>query len=190
MSRGAGMAMIEAIEPLIPALRRYASAMLRDRDLADDLVQDCLERAIGQWDALRQKENTRQWVFAIAHNLIVNRLRQQARRGEHVDIAEVAESALMVPASQEHRVQVGELMAALEALPQDQRSVVLLVSVEDLSYAEAARALDIPIGTVMSRLARGRERLQRALDGEEPAVAASTAAAVKTPAGSHLRRMK
>ncbi|WP_431263049.1 RNA polymerase sigma factor [Roseateles chitinivorans] len=190
MSLGAGMAMIEAIEPLIPALRRYASAMLRDRDLADDLVQDCLERAIGQWDSVRQKENTRQWVFAIAHNLIVNRLRQQARRGEHVDIADVAESALMVPASQEHRVQVGELMTALDALPQDQRSVVLLVSVEDLSYAEAARALDIPIGTVMSRLARGRERLQRALDGEVSAVAASTAATVKTPADSHLRRMK
>lgn len=184
------MAMIEAIEPLIPALRRYASAMLRDRDLADDLVQDCLERAIGQWDALRQKENTRQWVFAIAHNLIVNRLRQQARRGEHVDIADmadVAESALMVPASQEHRVQLGELMVALDALPPDQRSVVLLVSVEDLSYAEAAKALDIPIGTVMSRLARGRERLQRALDGEVPAVVASTAT---PPAGAHLRRMK
>jgi RNA polymerase sigma-70 factor, ECF subfamily len=187
MSRGAGMAMITAIEPLIPALRRYAGAMLRDRDLADDLVQDCLERAIGQWDTLRQKENTRQWLFAIAHNLMVNRFRQQARRGEHVDIADAAqvgESALMVPAPQEHRVQVGELMAALDRLPPDQRSVVLLVSVEDLSYAEAAKALAIPIGTVMSRLARGRERLQRALDGELPTMSTTASA------GSHLRRMK
>ncbi|ANH68347.1 RNA polymerase sigma factor [Mitsuaria sp. 7] len=187
------MALIAELEPLIPALRRYASAMLRDRHLADDLVQDCLERAIAQWASRRQKENTRQWVFAIAHNLIVNRLRQQSRRGEHVDIADVAESALMVPASQEHRVQVGELMVALDALPPDQRSVVLLVSVEDLSYAEAARALDIPIGTVMSRLARGRERLQRALDGEATAMTgtASTAGTTSTAgAGSHLRRMK
>lgn len=187
MTRGAGMAMIEAIEPLIPALRRYASAMLRDRDLADDLVQDCLERAISQWETLRQKENTRQWLFAIAHNLMVNRFRQQDRRGEHVDIADLApatESALTVPAPQEHRVQLGELMTALDALPEEQRSVVLLVSVEDLSYAEAAKALGIPIGTVMSRLARGRERLQRALDGE------LRGAPPAHGAGSHLRRMK
>ena len=175
------MASIAALEPLIPALRRYASAMLRDRDLADDLVQDCLERAIGQWDSRRQEENTRQWVFAIAHNLIANRLRQQARRGTHLDIADVAESALMVPAPQEHRVRHGELMAALAALPEEQRSVLLLVSVEELSNAEAARALGIPIGTVMSRLSRGRERLQRALDGEVVAAPGGT-----TP----LRRMK
>jgi RNA polymerase sigma-70 factor (ECF subfamily) len=208
MSRGAGMALIAEIEPLIPALRRYASAMLRDRDLADDLVQDCLERVIGHWESRREKENTRQWVFAIAHNLIVNRLRQQERRGTHVDIADVAESALMVPASQEHRVQLGELMAAIGALPQEQRSVLLLVSVEDLSYAEAAKALDIPIGTIMSRLARGRERLQRALDGESLATATATTATATTAtattataatttttttttgAGTHLRRMK
>jgi RNA polymerase sigma-70 factor (ECF subfamily) len=160
------MDLTAAVEPLIPALRRYASAMLRDRDVADDLVQDCLERVITHWGSRRCEEDTRQWVFAIAHNLIVNKLRQDARRGLHIDLADVEESALAAPAAQEHRVRHGELMKALAALPEDQRSVILLVSVEDLTYAEAAKALNIPIGTVMSRLARGRERLQRALEGQ------------------------
>lgn len=183
MSEGAGMALIDELEPLIPALRRYASAMVRNRELADDLVQDCLEKAISHWDARRRNEDTRQWVFAIAHNLIINKLRQDARRGLHIDIADVDESALAAPAAQEHRVRHGELMQALAALPEDQRSVILLVSVEDLSYAEAAKALDIPIGTVMSRLARGRERLQRALDGVQPPAA-------RTEGSPTLRRMK
>ncbi|PTB19003.1 RNA polymerase subunit sigma [Trinickia symbiotica] len=177
------MALIAELEPLIPALRRYASAMVRDRDLADDLVQDCLERAISNWDTRRRAENTRQWVFAIAHNLIVNKLRQRARRGLHLDISDVDEEALATPAPQEHRVRHRELMKALAALPEDQRNVLLLVSVEDLTYAEAAKTLNIPIGTVMSRLARGRERLQRALDGDQTREA--------SPRGEPLlRRMK
>lgn len=183
MSGSTGMALIAELEPLIPALRRYASAMVRDRDLADDLVQDCLERAIGNWGARRRAENTRQWVFAIAHNLIVNQLRQRARRGLHIDIADVDESALAAPASQEHRVRHGELMKALAALPEDQRSVILLVSVEDLTYAETAKALNIPIGTVMSRLARARERLQGALNDGLNVEARPKAAPI-------LRRMK
>lgn len=160
------MEIIATVEPLIPALRRYARAMLRDPDAADDLVQDCLERVVGRWASRRSEEDTRQWVFAIAHNLIVSKLRQDARRGSHIDLADVEDSMLSAPAPQEHRVRLGELMRALAALPQEQRSVILLVSVEDLSYAEAAETLNIPIGTVMSRLARGRHRLQRALDGE------------------------
>jgi len=177
------MGLMAEVEPLIPALRRYASAMVRDRDVADDLVQDCLERVISNWGTRRKAEDTRQWVFAIAHNLIVNKLRQDARRGTHIDIAEVDEAILVSPAAQEHKVRHGELMKALATLPVEQRDVVLLVSVEDLSYAEAAKSLDIPIGTVMSRLARGRERLQRAIDGE-------TRVAVRPEVRSPLRRMK
>jgi RNA polymerase sigma-70 factor (ECF subfamily) len=175
--------LLAQVEPLIPALRRYARAMLRDRDLADDLVQDCLERVIRNWEARKREEDTRQWVFAIAHNLAMNKLRQDMRRGIHLAIEDVDESNLTEPPAQEHRVHHTELMRALDALPVEQRSVVLLVSVEDLSYAQAAQALGIPIGTVMSRLARGRERLQRALDGDlEP---------VPRPAGAPvLKRMK
>ncbi|HEU5297832.1 MAG TPA: RNA polymerase sigma factor [Burkholderiaceae bacterium] len=158
--------LLAEVQPLIPSLRRYARAMLRDRDSADDLVQDCLERIINHWKRRRRDEDTRRWVFAIAHNLAVNKLRQETRRGIHVAIEDVDEATMIAPAAQEHRIRHNELMRALDTLPQDQRSVILLISVEDLSYNEAADALGVPIGTVMSRLARGRERLQRALDGE------------------------
>ncbi|WP_431102808.1 sigma-70 family RNA polymerase sigma factor [Roseateles noduli] len=177
------MALITELQPLIPALRRYASAMVRNRDLADDLVQDCLERAISHWATRRQVDNTRQWVFAIAHNLIVNRIRQDTRRGQHIDIADVDESAFASPATQESHVQYGELTRALATLPEEQRAVLLLVSVEGLSYAEAAKALDVPIGTIMSRLARGREKLQRAMEGGPRQRPPATAE-------PHLRRMK
>jgi RNA polymerase sigma-70 factor (ECF subfamily) len=157
---------MDEIQPLLSALRRYVRAMLRDRDSVDDIVQDCLERVVRGWDERRRVEDTRQWVFAIAHNVAISRLRQEVRRGLHVAIEDVDESAMSEPAPQEHRIRHNELMRAFEALPQGQKSVILLVSVEELSYAEAAEALGVPIGTITSRLARGRERLQRALDGE------------------------
>ena len=175
--------LVAALEPMIPGLRRYMRSMVRDPDLADDLVQDCLERAILNWGARKTVENTRQWVFAIAHNLAVNKLKQDTRRGVHVALEDLQEAEPSVSAAQESRVQCGELMRALAILPEEQRSVLLLVSVEDMSYADVAQTLEIPIGTVMSRLSRGRERLARALAGELP----STRAAPSVP---HLRRMK
>lgn len=175
--------LIALVEPMIPALRRYARALLRDRDVADDMVQDCLERVISRWDQRRNAADTRQWVFAIAHNLAMNKLRQTARRGLHVAIEDVDEAEMAAPGLQEEGLRRQELMRALDTLPPEQRSVLLLVSVEDLSYAEAAKALDIPIGTVMSRLARAREKLQRALNGEPRRD--------ERPAGRpELRRMK
>lgn len=166
--------LIARVEPMIPALRRYARALLRDRDLADDLVQDCLERVIERWDRRRDAGHTRQWVFAIAHNLAVDFLRQRARRGLHLAIEDVAEDEMVAP-SQEGEALQRDVLRALDALPDEQRSVLLLVSVEDLSYADAAKTLGIPIGTVMSRLARGRERLQRLMGSpvarREPAAA-------------------
>jgi RNA polymerase sigma-70 factor (ECF subfamily) len=158
----------EHVEPLIPALRGYARNLLRNREMADDLVQDCLERVISRWSERRTVESTRSWMFAIAHNLAVNRLRQQTQRGPHLDIEDLDESTLIQPARQEDRIRQGELMRALQALPEDQRSVVVLVCVDGLSYAEAALELEVPIGTVMSRLARARAKLQRALDGPLP----------------------
>lgn len=158
--------LLAQVEPMVPALRRYARALLRDADLADDIVQDCLERVVKRWDQRRRDEDTRQWVFAIAHNLAMDHLRQQARRGLHIAIDDVDERDMAQPAPQEGVVRGHEVLRLLDALPAEQRSVILLVSVEDLSYAEAAQALDIPIGTVMSRLARGRERLLRLMEGE------------------------
>ena len=152
------------IEPLIPALRRYARALLRDRSSADDLVQDCLERAIGRWPQRRDGE-VRPWLFAILHNLAIDRFRQKATRGIHVPIDATNENAFGEAASQDSRLMFHDVLNKLATLPDDQRAVLLLIAVEDLSYTEAAKVLDIPVGTVMSRLSRARERLQRELDG-------------------------
>jgi len=156
---------LAAVEPLIPALRRYARALLRDRTAADDLVHDCLERTISRWHQRRPETDARAWVFTILHNLAMNRLRQAARRGPHVELDDAAAAQ---PPSQEAHVRHGELLRALAELPADQRSVLLLVGVEGLSYADAARVQGVPIGTVMSRLSRARERLHRLLDGALP----------------------
>ncbi|MGI3899526.1 MAG: RNA polymerase sigma factor [Janthinobacterium lividum] len=158
--------MIRIVEPLIPALRRYARSLLKDRAAADDLVQDCLERTITRWHQRRPDGDARTWVFTILHNLAIAEFRKTARRGPHVALDDVQEAALVSEPDQFHRVQHVDLVSALDMLPEEQRAVILLVSVEDLSYAEVAEVLDIPIGTVMSRLSRGRERLQRLMDGE------------------------
>jgi len=155
---------VHTLEPLIPALRRYARALLRDPWDADDLVQDCLERVIGRWHQRRDDGNPRAWVFAILHNLAMTRLRRAAKRPAMVSIDAV--QAPGVCAAQEAHVHCQDVLSALAQLSDAQRSVLLLVAVEDLSYAEAARALDVPVGTVMSRLSRARDRLHGLLSGE------------------------
>jgi RNA polymerase sigma factor (sigma-70 family) len=173
--------MMRLIEPLIPALRRYARGLLRDRVAADDLVQDCLERAISRWHQRHADGDARTWLFTILHNLAINRLRQAQRRGQHIAIEAADEAALARPATQEDRLRYRDLLQALSNLPEEQRSVLLLVSVEGLSYAEAATVLNIPIGTVMSRLARGREKLRLAIEGEPKTIPIR---------GPNLRRVK
>jgi RNA polymerase sigma factor (sigma-70 family) len=172
--------MMLLVEPLIPALRRYARSLLQNRDAADDLVQDCLERTVSRWHQRRADGDARTWVFTILHNLAINTLRQQARRGWHVPVEDADEAAFAQAPSQEDRLRHRDLLQGLALLPEDQRAVLLLVSVEDLTYAEAARVLDVPIGTVMSRLARGREKLLRSLEG----------GAAANPARTNLRRVK
>ena len=171
--------LLAQVEPMIPALRRYARGLLRDSIAADDLVQDCLERVISHWHR-RRNDDARTWVFAILHNLAVNRLRQTSRRGEHVAIDDIGEGLMAHRPTQEDALAKADVMSAIQQLPEEQRSTLLLVSVEDLSYAQVAEVLAIPIGTVMSRLSRGRERLRQIL--ENPASGARP--------GSHLRRVK
>jgi RNA polymerase sigma factor (sigma-70 family) len=156
--------MLQQVEPLIPALRRYARSLLRNRTGADDLVQDCLERAISRWPQRRDGE-VRSWLFAILHNLAIDRFRKAANRGTHIPIDDAAENEFGEAATQEQKLMYRDVMTKLSRLPEDQRAVLLLVAVEDLSYADAAKVLGIPIGTVMSRLSRARERLQQELDG-------------------------
>ncbi|GBD49849.1 RNA polymerase sigma factor [Methylopila sp. Yamaguchi] len=161
--------MMAAVEPQIPGLRRYARALTHDVSSADDLVQDCLERVVSRWSQRRSDGDVKSWLFAILHNLAVSQFRQVKRRGAHVAIDDANEDAFARAPSQEDGMRHRELVARLDALPDDQRDVILLVTVEGLSYAEAARVLDIPVGTVMSRLSRGRERLLRSITADEPA---------------------
>jgi RNA polymerase sigma factor (sigma-70 family) len=169
--RGVMADMAQLIEPLIPALRRYARSFLKDAAAADDLVQDTLERAISRWHQRRSDGDARTWLFTILHNLAVNRLRQTARRGPMLPLTDVEESEVGTRSTQEDWLRQQDILAAVNRLPDEQRSVLLLVSVEDLSYADAARVLDVPVGTVMSRLSRARARLLRMM--EEDATSAS-----------------
>ena len=164
--------MMRLIEPLIPALRRYARALLRNPTDADDLVQDCLEKAVSRWHQRQADGDARTWLFAIVHNLAVTQVRQRARRGAHMPIEDTSEASLAVAPTQESGLRHQELMTALEALPEEQRSVLLLVTVEGLSYAETAHVLAIPTGTVMSRLSRARHRMIQLMDGAEASVPA------------------
>lgn len=151
------------VQPMIPALRRYARGLLRDPAAADDAVQDCLERVVANWHR-RRDGNPRPWVFTILHNVAVTQMRQRARRGIAVPVEDAPGGALASRATQEDGLAQHDILAALALLPDDQRSVLLLISVEDMSYAEASRVLGVPIGTVMSRLSRGRERLRAILN--------------------------
>jgi RNA polymerase sigma-70 factor (ECF subfamily) len=148
------------IEPHIPALRRYAFALLRDRDRADDLVQDTLERALSRWLLRRPDGDVRAWLFAILRNLHVSAWRRDRRH--RTDAGEAATSS--VPPRQEAAMEVHDVLAALDQLPEEQKSLLLLVGVEDFSYDDAARILGMPIGTVMSRLSRARQRLRAVVE--------------------------
>ncbi len=157
---------LQTIAPHIPRLRRYARALAGDQHAADDLVQDTLERAINKHHLWRPGSNLRAWLFAIMHNVFVNQVRARAARPES---ALDEDDLPPVPSAHGARLEIRDLESALALLPSEQREIVLLVGLEQLSYAEVARALDIPIGTVMSRLFRGRERLRALLTGVPPA---------------------
>lgn len=158
--------MAALIEPHIPALRRFALGLVRDQTSADDLVQDCLERAVRGWRARRQDGSVKAWLFTILYNRFVSDRRRDRRRLT-TPLDEAPEPA--IPPAQAARLDVLDILHAMDLLPEDQRAVLLLVGVEDLSYDETARLLAVPIGTVMSRLSRGRERLRRIMAGESMA---------------------
>jgi RNA polymerase sigma-70 factor (ECF subfamily) len=150
------------IVPYIPNLRRYARALVGDRDGADDLVQDTLERAVRKFHLWRPGD-LRAWLFSIMHNVFVNQLKSR-KIGLDVEIDEETLAARMPTVT---GMDVMDLQRALHGLAAEQREVVLLIALEDMSYAVVSRALGIPIGTVMSRLSRGRERLRKLMDGQD-----------------------
>ena len=152
----------QSLIELIPRLRRYARALVGERAAADDLVQDTLERAWSKLHLYRRGTDLRAWLFTVMHNVHVNRVRA-ARPTEPLEdeMPELAQRA-----TQGDSLVVRDLERSIAALPQAQREVLLLVALEDLSYDETARALGIPIGTVLSRLARAREKLRLLLHGK------------------------
>jgi RNA polymerase sigma-70 factor (ECF subfamily) len=149
------------IIPFIPNLRRYARALVGDRDGADDLVQDTLERAVRKFHLWRPGD-LRAWLFSIMHNVFVNQLKARRIAPE----VEIDENMIAAHIPTVTSVDVIDLQRALLTLAPEQREVVLLVSLEDMTYADVSRSLGIPIGTVMSRLSRGREKLRKLMNGE------------------------
>jgi RNA polymerase sigma-70 factor (ECF subfamily) len=160
----------DAISAEIPSLRRYARALLKDSVAADDLVQDCLERALSRLHLFRPGTSMRTWLFTIMHNLHANAVRRQTRKPDSAPLDGVTENRAGAPQSQESSVALRDLSRALDELPAEQRTIVLLVGLEDFSYRQVAEMLDLPIGTVMSRLSRGRERLRRLMEGDDTPV--------------------
>ena len=160
--RAATMADLQAC---LPSLERYAIALLRDHQDARDLVHDCIVQALSQLHRHNGGEDVRPWLFSIMHNLFISDTRKQRVRNRY-KIDNLAMPEPSVSASQEDRLHRRDLKNALSQLPEDQRLVLLLVSIGDLSYAATAKILHIPAGTVMSRLSRGREILRKALGSE------------------------
>jgi len=153
-----------AILAEIPRLRRYARSLLRDRDSADDLVQDCLERALARLDNWQSGESPRRWLFTIMHHLFIDQMRRRSRRGEAAFLPLDNEEALAAPAEQLSSAASRDIVHALQAIGPERREALVMVAIEGFSYAEAAGILGVPAGTLMSRIARGREELRGLLD--------------------------
>lgn len=182
----------QALVAQIPGLRRYARALTGDAWAADDLVQDTLERACAKWRLWLVGSDLRAWLFTLMHNIFANQVRRAvrvARQGRPVDLDAVADE-LVAPAADPDLAL--DLQRCLLRLPEDQRAVLLLVTMEDMAYADVARILKLPLGTVMSRLSRARSRLRALMDGppaQQPAAAAQLTQDLRDQVPL-LRRMK
>jgi len=149
----------------LPRLRRYARVLTGDAHRAEDLVQDTLMRAWDKRRLWRAGSDLRAWLFTIMHNVYVNqfslRQRERAHASLDADDGPVAGWEIPMRATQSDRIEVDEVFAQIGRLPAEQREVLILAAVEELHYKEIAQRLGVPVGTVMSRLSRARERLKR-----------------------------
>lgn len=141
------------------ALKRYAITITRDMSEAEDLVQDCMERALRKWSLRKADVPLRPWLFRMMRNLHVSRWRKMRRHRYNVSIDDtIIDPAL--PARQEGHVDLNNLLVRVMALPDDQRAALVLVSIEGFTYSEAGKVLGVPEGTIMSRVSRARARLR------------------------------
>ncbi|MGL3608613.1 sigma-70 family RNA polymerase sigma factor [Rhizobium sp. G187] len=149
----------------LAALRRYARSLVRNPEDAEDLVHDTLVRALERKSSFRSDGSIRNWLLSILHNTHVDRLRRnRSLERRHREAGDIAE--LVSPAGQDHSVRLSQVREAFLDLPDDQREALHLVAIEELSYQEAATVLNIPMGTLMSRISRARASL-RAMEGGE-----------------------
>jgi RNA polymerase sigma-70 factor (ECF subfamily) len=160
---------LDEIGEHVPSLRRYARALTHDRDLADDLVQDCLERAIRKRRLWRPTGPLRAWLFKILLNIYRNDLRHRRSMPVQVQLAGIG-SEPQTAENQHGRLALAETSRAIGALPIEQREALLIVVLEGMSYREAAGVLGIPIGTLMSRIGRARASLKEMTGNNEPAL--------------------
>ena len=166
VEHGMGRTSFDLFELHIPSLRRYALVLLRqDEQRADDLVQDCLVRALSRWHLWRHPGNLRGWLFTILHNIYVNDVARAVARPDVVEIQDYFPS-MAVPANQVHSIQLREVVKAIQGLSDPQRQTLLLVTMEGFSYDETAEITGVPIGTVMSRLSCARDKVREEVAGE------------------------
>ena len=153
------------LEQCIPALRRYASSLFHQQEEADDLVQDCLERALNKQSLWQQGSSLRAWLFTMQHNLYINKLRSEKRKPQMIPETDLLTHKLE-PSQTE--ALMNDITFCMQQLPEDQREVLLLVTVEGFTYKEVGKIMNIPVGTVMSRLSRARKLLQNLMNGSKP----------------------
>lgn len=170
------------LEKEIPRLRRYARALTGDGSRADDLVQDTLVRAIAKQHRWQCGTNLRAWLFTIMHNQNINVVRASVRQGVAVAVDE-ASPYLVARSDPTGALSLRDFDRALARIPAEQRQVILLIGLEDITYEEAAAILDVPIGTIRSRLSRGRESLRKLLDWRD--VEAMNGAAITSAKPKH-----
>ncbi|AZW22056.1 sigma-70 family RNA polymerase sigma factor [Bordetella bronchiseptica] len=155
----------------LPALRAYARTLTRNPHDAEDLLQEALTRAYERRHTLRADGNLRAWLMAIVHNVFASEWRRrQAAPAQAAPLHDMEDAAAVAP-PQEHSVRLAQIERAFMQLPDDQRAALHLVTIEGMAYQEAADALQIPIGTLMSRLGRARAALRRFEDGMGEAAA-------------------
>ena len=147
----------------LPALRRYTIALTGSVSVAEDIVQDCIERALRQSHQLRDRDRLGAWLRSIAYNLYIDERRRSRTRGVEEDVADRADDLALSTNPTDH-AQASAFLRAMSSLTPEHRQILLLVGLDGMNYREIANALDIPLGTVMSRLARARERLRAALE--------------------------
>lgn len=174
----------DIVDLLVP-LRRYARSLTRDTLRADDLVHDALVRALEARPALRPGTNLRTWMMTVLHNVFIDDQRRRRVETRHADVL-VQLSDEITPPAQEGHVRLAQIRRAFQTLPEEQRAALHLVTLEGMAYADAAAVLGIPIGTLMSRLGRGRAAL-RAFEAGEGAPAETPAPRPRPADPPHLR---